>query len=293
MESDAFISLIFTFFTRERLSRARSFALCVNMLLLEFWHVRLVSCSLHCLLLFSDKLCNSSYPQLSKEKDGKLRESRDVWTKDEAVMDPESKSRSLIPVLGLHRGANLPRSDGDHDAAPRLIPQAPAPGERWDVPALPCLPSWKCLCSHMRVSFKNHSSNSQLKRSKNETVQTPLQRHLCEIYIYLIYETKRKWFYPIHGLHDLLFPSFHIFHLHYGHENTHRRSLRGFGLGELFGLFYPKGTVFLLCGHTAMRQGLSIFFVFFQVYLWFMSYLSKPYIYIFSLLNILLRWMYS
>lgn len=78
-KSYAFICLIFTFFMRERLSRVHTFALCVNMLFLEFWHVRLVSCSLHCLLLLrcSDKLCNSSYPLLSKEKDAKLRGSRE------------------------------------------------------------------------------------------------------------------------------------------------------------------------------------------------------------------------
>lgn len=103
---------------RERLSHTHSFALCVNMLSLEFWHVCLVYCSLHGFLLLycSDKLCNSSYPLLSEQRDTKLRGSREIWTKNEAVMNPESKSSCLIPVLVLRRGANLPGSDGDHDA---------------------------------------------------------------------------------------------------------------------------------------------------------------------------------
>lgn len=54
-------------------------------------------------------------------------EAEKIWTMDEAVMDLESKSSCLIPVLRLHRGANLPASDGNHDAAvPSPILQAPA-----------------------------------------------------------------------------------------------------------------------------------------------------------------------
>ena len=186
MESYSFICLIFTFFVRERLSHAHRFALCVKMLSLEFWHVHLVSCSWYCLLLLhhSDKLCGSSYPLLSEENDTKLRERREIRTKDEAVMDPQSKSICLISVLVLRRGANLPGSDGDHNAASRPILQAPAPGERWDVSALPCLLLWKGLYSHLSVTFKNHSSNSCFRKNKNETVQTPCKRHVCEIYIY-------------------------------------------------------------------------------------------------------------
>lgn len=45
MESYPFICLIFTFFMRERLGWVHTFALCVNKLLLEFWHFQL-----HCLL---------------------------------------------------------------------------------------------------------------------------------------------------------------------------------------------------------------------------------------------------
>lgn len=121
----------------------------------------------------------------AKKKMLSSEEAEKIWTMDEAVMDLESKCSCLIPVLRLHRGANLPGSDGDHDAAATSpLLQAPAPREGWDVPALPCLPSWRCLCSHTRAPFRNRSSDSHLMKSKNETVQTPLQRHLCEIYVY-------------------------------------------------------------------------------------------------------------
>lgn len=106
---------------RERLGSCPYFALCENMLLLEFWHVRLVSCSVHCLLLFyfPDKLCNSSHPLLSKEEETRLRE---LWTKDEAVVDPLA--------LFLHQCCeDLHGGDGGHDAASSPIPQAPALGE--------------------------------------------------------------------------------------------------------------------------------------------------------------------
>lgn len=79
---------------------------CVNKLLLKLWHVRFVSCFLYCLLLShcSDKLCNNPYPLLSKEKNTKLRGSREIRTKDEAVMDQGSKSSCIIPLLVLHWG---------------------------------------------------------------------------------------------------------------------------------------------------------------------------------------------
>lgn len=132
---------------------------CVNKLLPKLWHVHFVTCFLYCLLLSqcSDKLCNNPYPPLSKEKNTELRGSREIQTKDEAVMDQGSKSSCIIPLLVLHWGKFAWKwwrtftEPLDQSCRPLLQE------ERWDVPALPCLLSWRCSCSHMKVPFKNWS----------------------------------------------------------------------------------------------------------------------------------------
>lgn len=96
-------------------------------------------------------------------------------------------------------------------------------------------------------------------------------------------EQKESVFYPIHGPHRLL-PSL-IFHWLYDHENTCRRSLYGFGVGELFGFCFSY-IVVQAHSHEASTFNFNFFF---QVYHWSMSYLFNLYIYIFVLLNILQR----
>lgn len=176
MESYPFICLIFTFFMRERLGRVHTFALCVNKLLLDFWHFQLVSCCLHCLLHLhcSDNSAAAHIHSWVKKRVQSL-EKTEAWTKGEAVMDLENKSTCLAPVLVLCRGANMPGSDGDHDAATWHMLQERHEGGQF------------CLLSFGKVLLLNKSTFQKVflrllhEKEKNEMAQTPFQRCLYNI----------------------------------------------------------------------------------------------------------------
>lgn len=170
MESYPFICLIFTFFMRERLSRVHTFSLCVKKLLLEFWHFQLVSCCLHCLLLwhFSDNSATAHFhssvkkrvQSLEKAEKYGLRVSREIWT-----IYLKSKSTCLIPVWALCRGVTLPRSDGDRDAAPSHRHLLCQRGEG-DLLFFCSAFLWEDVCAHTKVPFKNFFSESYIKKRK-------------------------------------------------------------------------------------------------------------------------------